>query len=157
MEMILLIGIPGAGKSTFYQERFAQTHVRVNLDTLKTRRREMALVEACLVGGLPFVVDNTNVTAAERARYIAPARQAGWRVSGYYFLAGLEEAGQRNLQRSGKARVPEKGLRSRWRLLEPPALAEGFDALYSVRVDGDTGAFVVEEWGEEPPPSLPHN
>jgi predicted kinase len=146
MEMILLIGIPGAGKSTFYQERFAETHIHINLDTLKTRRREMALVTACLVGGLPCVVDNTNVSAAERARYIPLARQAGWQVVGYYFLAGLEEAQQRNRQRTGKALVPEKGLRSRWRLLEPPRLDEGFDRLYSVRVDPATSAFVVAEW-----------
>lgn len=40
MELVLLIGIPGAGKSTFYQRHLAGTHVRVNLDTLKRRPRE---------------------------------------------------------------------------------------------------------------------
>jgi hypothetical protein len=32
-----------------------------------------------------FVVDNTNITAAERARYILPSRAAGFRVIGYSF------------------------------------------------------------------------
>ena len=70
MEAVILIGIQGAGKSTFYRERFFDTHVRVSLDMLKTRHRERALLEACLATGQPLVVDNTNVTAAERARYI---------------------------------------------------------------------------------------
>jgi predicted kinase len=36
MEAVLLVGIQGAGKSTFYQQRFFDTHVRINLDMLKT-------------------------------------------------------------------------------------------------------------------------
>ena len=30
-EMILLIGIPASGKSTFYRQRFAETHLRRDL------------------------------------------------------------------------------------------------------------------------------
>jgi predicted kinase len=70
METVLLIGIQGAGKSTFYLQRFFHTHVRLSLDLLRTRHRERTLLEACLGAGQPLVVDNTNVTAAERARYI---------------------------------------------------------------------------------------
>jgi hypothetical protein len=68
-------------------------------------------------------------------------------VVGYFFITDLEEARRRNSERSGKALVPEKGLLSRWRRLEPPTLAEGFDALYSVRIDPETNAFVVEAYG----------
>jgi hypothetical protein len=34
MEAVILTGIQAAGKSTFYQERFSGTHVRINLDML---------------------------------------------------------------------------------------------------------------------------
>jgi hypothetical protein len=44
MEMVLFIGIQAAGKSSFYLERFFRTHVRVNLDMLKTHYREDLLV-----------------------------------------------------------------------------------------------------------------
>jgi len=67
-EMILLIGLQGSGKSTFYRERFFATHFRINLDMLRTRRRETLLLDACLAGGIPFVVDNTSPTIAARAR-----------------------------------------------------------------------------------------
>ena len=74
MEAIIFIGIQGAGKSTFFKERFFDTHVRINLDTLRTRRREEILLNACLQSRQPFVVDNTNPLPADRSRYLGPAR-----------------------------------------------------------------------------------
>jgi hypothetical protein len=58
MEAIIFIGIQGLGKSSFYRERFFNTHIRINLDMLKTRRREQLLLQACLNAKQPFVVDN---------------------------------------------------------------------------------------------------
>ncbi len=110
MELIILVGIQGSGKSTFYQERFFKTHLRINLDMLKTRRREYAVFHACLEVNQRMVIDNTNPSRAERARYIIPARQAGFRVVGYYFLSRFEAALARNNQRRGKERIDERQL-----------------------------------------------
>src|SRR5829696_7896168 len=107
MEAIIFIGIQGSGKSSFYKERFFHTHVRINLDMLKTRRRQQLLLEACLEAGQPFVADNTNVTAEKRASFIAPARAAGFRV-GYYFRSDVKAALLRNSLREGAERVPDK-------------------------------------------------
>jgi predicted kinase len=89
MEAVILIGIQAVGKSTFYYQRFFDTHMRINLDMLRTRRREQILVEACLTAKQSFVVDNTNVTRAERARYIPLARAAQFHIVGYYFQSTL--------------------------------------------------------------------
>ena len=62
MEAIVFIGIQGTGKSSFYQERFFHTHVRLNSDMLKTKHRLRLLLQACLEAKQPFVLDNTNVT-----------------------------------------------------------------------------------------------
>ena len=48
MEAVVLIGLQGAGKSTFYRDRFFATHVRINLDMLKTRHREWRLLQTYL-------------------------------------------------------------------------------------------------------------
>jgi predicted kinase len=149
MDAVIFIGIPGSGKSTFFLERLFNTHVRINLDMLKTRHREMILITACIRAKQSFVVDNTNVTSAERSRYISLARQAGFRVAGYCFQSSLEAALQRNQNRSGKALIPPKGVIARYRKLELPSLAEGFDLLYGVRIDPATNQFVVEEWKNE--------
>lgn len=54
MEAILPIGIQGAGKSSFYRERFFSTHIRINRDMLKTRYREEVLLHACILAKQPF-------------------------------------------------------------------------------------------------------
>lgn len=148
MEAVLLIGIQGAGKSTFYARHFFHTHVRLSLDMLKTRHRERVLLEACLGAGQPLVVDNTNVTAAERARYVLPARAAGFRVKGYFFEPDPQGSLRRNNLREGKRRVPPAGLFGTLKRLERPRIEEGFDELYRVVVD-DAGGFRADVWGGE--------
>lgn len=145
MDAVIFIGIQASGKSTFYKDRFFRTHVRLNLDMLRTRRRLGLLLDASIEAKQPFVLDNTNVTADERARAIAPARAAGFRITGYFFDASLSDSIRRNAAREATQRVPPKGIAGTLKRLEPPRYTEGFDALYRVRISPD-GGFAVEEW-----------
>jgi predicted kinase len=146
MEAILLIGIQGSGKSTFYTVRFFDTHVRISLDLLKTRHRERTLLDACLVTRQPLVIDNTNVTAAGRARYIPLAKAAGFRVVGYFFEPDPKGSLERNNRREGRRRVPAAGLFGTLKRLERPRMAEGFDELFRVSLSA-SGEFVASAWG----------
>ena len=148
MEAVIFIGIQGTGKSSFYHERFFHTHVRINLDMLKTKNRFRLLLTACLEGGQPFVLDNTNVTKEVRAEFIALAKAAGFRVVGYYFRSDLASALTRNSERVSAARIPDVGVLGTYKKLEIPQAAEGFDALYYVRIDPE-GKFQIEEWVDE--------
>lgn len=148
MEAVIFVGIQGSGKSSFYKERFFHTHVRLNLDMLKTKHRQQLLLAACLEAKQPFVADNTNVTAEARALFVAPAKAASFRVVGYYFRSDVKAALLRNGLREGAARVPDKGLLGTYRRLQVPSPAEGFDALYYVRI-GEAGEFIVEDWADE--------
>jgi len=85
MNLIVFIGLQATGKSSVFRERFFRTHVRINLDMLRTCYRERLLFTACLEGKANTVVDNSNLTRADRERYIAPASWAGFRVQGCYF------------------------------------------------------------------------
>ena len=145
---MIFVGIQATGKSSFYRKHFFDTHVRINLDMLKTRYRERLLVRACIEAQQPFVVDNTNPTVEERARYIEPARSAGFRVVGYYFHSAVGEVLARNARRTGKARVPEKGIFGTRKRLQVPNLGEGFDELRYAWID-NAGCFVVQEWPDE--------
>jgi predicted kinase len=142
MEAVIFIGIQGSGKSSFFQERFFDTHVRINLDMLRTRRREELLVAACLEGGQSFVVDNTNPVPADRVRYLLPARTAGFRTVAYFFEASLREAMQRNNLRSGKQKVPAPAVAAAFKKLVPPSAGEGFDEIYIVKLTAEH-SFVV--------------
>jgi predicted kinase len=148
MEAVILIGIQASGKSTFYRDRFFDTHVRINLDMLKTRHREKCLLNACLAAKQPFVVDNTNPAPEDRRRYIEPAKAAGFTVIGYYLQSKLDGCKDRNEKRATGQVVPLKAMLGTAGRLELPSLEEGFDKLYYVTVDGD-GGFVVEEWKDE--------
>ena len=148
MQAIILIGIQGTGKSTFFKERFFDTHVRISLDLLKTRNRERMVLEACLRSGQKFVVDNTNPTIEERKRYIVPAKAANFEVVGYYFELSIPDALERNRRRPQEQRIPEKGILATYHRLQIPSSNEGFDKLYRVKIDAQ-GLFKVEERSDE--------
>lgn len=148
MEVIIFIGIQASGKSSFYRDRFFTSHVRVSLDLLKTRHREKKFIETCLETQQPFVVDNTNPTATDRAVYIEKAKASGFRVVGYYFQSRIEESLKRNAERSEAQQIPDKGIRGTHAKLEMPKLAEGFDELFYVSLL-EGGGFEVKEWNDE--------
>lgn len=147
MQMVIFIGIQGAGKSTFFKKYFFDTHIRINLDMLKTKHREKLLIEACLQAKQSFVIDKTNATVEARAGYIAQAKECGFSVAGFYFAANLAEALVRNNLREGKAKVPEKAISATYSRLQIPGLAEGFNELFYVRLDEAKG-FIVQNWKE---------
>jgi predicted kinase len=149
MEAVIFIGIQATGKSTFYQQHFFKTHVRINLDMLKTRHREDLLLRACIEARQSFVVDNTNVLKSERARYIALAKPFGFQVIGYYFKSRVAQAVMRNSQRTGQENIPVIGLVSKARRLEIPTYSEGFDRLYYISIDPVTSQFIKKEWKED--------
>ncbi len=142
--LVILMGLQGSGKSTFYRTHLSERFVYVNLDTLKTRYQERLLVEACLGEGRSLAVDNTNPTRADRARYILPAKAAGYRVIGYFMESKIADCMKRNALREGRARVPAKAIAATSNKLEMPAYEEGFDELYFVKNNGET--MQVEPW-----------
>jgi predicted kinase len=144
VEAVIFCGIQGSGKSTFFKQRFADTHVRINLDMLKTRRREAILLDACLEAKQRFVVDNTNPTIETRSRYTEPALAAGFTLVGFYFETPVGDAISRNLHRPVKERVLPGSIVTTHKGLEPPSKQEEFDKIYVARIDG-TGGFLVEE------------
>jgi len=147
VEAVIFVGVQASGKSSFYQERFANTHMRINLDMLKTRHREQQFLEACLRTRQPLVIDNTNPTILERQVYVQTAKAAQFRVVGYYFRSSIEECKSRNEQRSSAQKVPLNGLLGTYGRLELPRLDEGFDALFYVTLS--VSGFAVEEWRNE--------
>lgn len=148
MEAIIFMGMQATGKSTFYKERFFKTHIRINLDMLKTRPKEKVLVDTCLKAKLSFVVDNTNPTVGDREWYIEAARGAGFKVVGYYFRPDIALCMERNRGRTDKERIPEAALWRTYSRLQPPTYDEGFDEIYLVTMS-ETGEFIVENWRSE--------
>lgn len=141
----LLMGIQACGKTSFYH-RHLSAAVHISLDVLRTRGREAKVLDECLRGRRSFVVDNTNARREDRRRYIAPAKEGGFLIEGFFFRSRVSEAIRRNEARPNA--LPPKAILGTSARLELPRLAEGFDRLHFVSIGSD-GKFLVEEWRDE--------
>lgn len=144
-EIVILIGIPGAGKSTFYKKYFSD-YGYINLDTIKNREKEAKLVKSLLDEGKNLVVDNTNCSNSDRKRYIPEAKEKGYKVIGYYFEPDYKSCMKRNNRRKEKSKVPECRMQYFYYLLLccTPSYNEGFDELYVVI--NDNKDMIVKEY-----------
>lgn len=155
MEMIILIGLQAAGKTTFYRAQFAGTHVLISKDRLGSSKaknkeqRQREGIETALQEGHSVVIDNTNVTPGERAALIEMGRRHGAAITGYYFVPSIKGSRERNRQRVGKEQVPDKAIFITHARLVPPLYTEGFDSLYYVHVaehsTADSPKWIVTE------------
>jgi predicted kinase len=144
-ECVIFIGLPASGKTTFYQRRFAGTHVHISKDHWASNKdaRQSAAMRAALSRAQSIVLDNTHPSPSDRAPAIALAREYGAQVIGYFFTATTREAVGRNRGREGKARVPDVAIFTKAKRMASPVAGEGFDELYSVSIAPD-GDFTVE-------------
>jgi predicted kinase len=149
MELVIFVGLQAAGKSSFYRTRFAETHTLVSKDLLRNSRnrqaRQLTLIDQALRRGESVVVDNTNPRVEDRSPIIMLGGEFDARIIGYWFEAPFSECLRRNARRPGRARVPDVAIHATKARLVPPLEAEGFDALFRVRLAG--GGFQVEPEG----------
>jgi predicted kinase len=141
LECIILVGLPAAGKSTFYKDKFAKSHVHISKDLWpnaggREARQQTMLVET-LATGKSVVIDNTNPTTAERARIIRTAHEHTARVIGYFFDVNTRAAVARNATRTGRDKVPNVAIFTTAKRLQPPKLSEGFDQLFRIEISED--------------------
>ena len=140
IDIVILIGLPASGKSTFYRTCFASTHELISKDLIRSSKaknkeqRQLERVEAALQENRSVVVDNTNPAPLDRQSLLALGHQYGANVIGYYFEPDTKSSRQRNQQRTGKERIPDAAIYITASKLIPPDYSEGFDRLYAVRI-----------------------
>ncbi len=144
MQAVIFTGIQGSGKSYFYRKFFFHTHMRINLDMLRTRNREQHFLQTCIQTRTRFVVDNTNSTIDQRRVYIEAAKKAGYEVVGYFFDVAFEVAMQQNRSRKHTRVVPRAGVCATARKLQIPSAKEGFDKLYRVEMPLN-GRYIISD------------
>ena len=125
-----MVGLQGAGKSTWVAGELGTTHAVVSKDHWPRARhreaRQQRVVTELLAAGRSVVVDNTNPSAGERAPLVAAARAAGVPVRAVWVDTPLEVCLARNAARPERSRVPLVGIHAAVARLEPPAVEEGF-------------------------------
>jgi predicted kinase len=138
-ELVIFVGLPGSGKSTFYRDKLAASHVHVSKDLMGNARdrdaRQLRVIDDALGKGRSVAVDNTNASRVIRAPLIALGRRHGARVIAYYFECSVKQCVMRNRGREGKARVPDVAIFVTAKKLQAPRVDEGFDEVHVIRCD----------------------
>jgi predicted kinase len=150
LECIILIGLPAAGKTTFYKNRYANTHAHISKDLWPNatgrEARQQQLIDETLSASRSVVIDNTNATVAERAKIIDIARGHGARIIGYFFQVTTRAAVARNANRTGKSKVPNVAIFTTAKRLQPPKKEERFDEMFQIEIAEDRSLKVEKIW-----------
>jgi predicted kinase len=148
MELIMLVGIPTAGKSTFSSNPKYSKYVRVSSDDIlqevaKERQQSyntvfkanirfaqiamMKVLRKAIEDGKSIIWDQTNLTKKQRREKLKHIPDT-YKKTAVYFIVDLETALKRNTQRPGKV-IPPEILERMIKEYELPTNEEGFDTI----------------------------
>ena len=147
--VVLAIGLPGSGKSSWFKRNnvvpLSSDMVRALLfdDPAEQRFQDLvfsnlrSMLKARLIARRPMnYVDATNLTPQERHNWIKLAKDYGYEVQAVFFDVPLEVCIERHQRRDRV--VPEDVMRRMATKLKAPTFDEGFSKITVVRVKKKT-------------------
>jgi predicted kinase len=145
--VVLTIGLPGSGKTTWFRRRgvtpLSSDLLRTILFDDITEQRYQGLVfstlrsllRARLIAKMPWnYVDATNLSPHERRQWIKMAKSFGYDVQAVFFDVPFEVCMERNQRR--ERTVSDETMHKMAERLRPPSFKEGFSKITVVRVKG---------------------
>lgn len=153
--VVLAIGLPGSGKSSWFKRRGVQP---LSSDLLRTllfdniteqRYQDLvfstlrSLLRARMIARMPWnYVDATNLSPRERRGWIRMSQEFGYEVHAVFFDVPVEVCLERNKRRDRI--VPEEAMQRMAAKLRPPTFEEGFSKIIVVRVKRREGEPTAE-------------
>ena len=131
MELIILIGIAGSGKTTFCKKIFPN-HVHISLDEIQdhSRQIEFKTLEENLASGNDIIIDDTNLTKSIREQFISKAKKYNSEIKGVFFDLSMSRIQMQNSKREKP--LPDSVLFKQKKRLESPSKDEGFDFIQNL-------------------------
>ena len=143
--VVLAIGLPGSGKTTWFRRRgvtpLSSDLLRnILFDDVEEQRYQglvfstlRSLLRARLIARMPLnYVDATNLSIHERRQWIKMAKSFGYETQAVFFDVPLDVCLERNSKRDRS--VSEDVMRKMAEKLKPPVFEEGFAKITVVRV-----------------------
>ena len=164
--VVLAIGLPGSGKSTWFKRHnilpLSSDMVRILLfdDVTEQRYQDLvfstlrSMLRARLLAKRPWnYVDATNLSPHERRSWVKLAQDFGYEAQAVFFDVPPEVCIERNRRR--ERNVPEDVMLRMASKLRPPKFEEGFAKITVVRLKRKEGELPVAEAVEESRVELP--
>ena len=157
-EMIIFVGFPASGKSTFAKTYLVPNgYVHINRDTLGTMAKCKNAARDALAEGKSVVIDNTSPSSSARDPFITVAENAGVPIRCFHFQTSIELAKHLNNFREvltkGEVRhVPMVGYNMFKKHFQLPSKSEGFTEIKKIEFKrhhpDDTHREQFEFWTE---------
>lgn len=137
VEVIIMVGGPGSGKSTFCRNYLASAgYVVINRDELISWQKCQKRCDECLIDGKKVVIDNTNTKPEERARYIKMALKRKVKCRCFVMATTFSQAKHnvhfRELLNPSHAKINKVTLNTYNKYYKEPTLKEGFAEIVTV-------------------------
>lgn len=129
--MIMMIGYPASGKSTFCK-KYLDGFEYINMDTLKTKAK---CIKAAKAATGSMVIDNTNPTLKGRKEYIDIAKSKGMRVYAVWFDLDYDLCKYLAFHRefNNDHHIPGIAFNIYRKNFDRPVVGEGFDDIYVIK------------------------
>lgn len=172
MRVIIPIGVPGVGKSTYVNKHFknftiiSSDEIRKELyGSLKDAHKDpdnnrrafdifYARMDEAVRNNVDIVLDATNLTLKYRMSLYQRVKKPHVTVEAHVFVNSLSNLFERNVTRPCDDQVPKSIVTSMYKSMQPPFIGYDCDEMY---VHGDTASFLFEPANVKKATSDAHN
>ncbi|XP_030369490.1 uncharacterized protein F21D5.5 [Scaptodrosophila lebanonensis] len=136
-EMIIMVGLPGSGKSHFCETFLVSRGYKIaNADTLGSTQACLKACRRFLEAGQSCVVDNTNVDAASRQKFLQLAAEMKIECRCFVMNLTVSQAKHnivfRELSDTSHSKINDMVFNMMKKKYKTPTLEEGFSKIYKI-------------------------